>query len=107
MENKLKWLEKCLISSFKPYMIGGDCAYAPTGEGFITYCSSGSKPEGKPTALFSTAEEAIDEFEKTVRDIIKTGKGTLCWRSRKTGKGTLYWRSRPRLFGSNLPESFD
>jgi len=79
-KEKLKHITKRLCENFKGYFIDGDGPYAPTGETFITYCSVGSKPEGRETKTFFAAEEAVDEFEKTIRDIIKMGKGTLYWR---------------------------
>jgi len=98
VEEKLRDIEKRLCSNFKGYLVDGTCQYAPTGESFITYCSSGSKPEGKPTKTYFTAEKAVDEFETTVRDIIKINSwrvGSLCLRVAK-GR-TLYWRKRPEI----------
>lgn len=97
-KKKLKYLERNLCDNFEDYPIDGDCRSAPTGEPFITYCSAGSKPEGKPTNIYYSHEEAVDEFEKTIRDIIKMGKGTLYWRMRPQIKqdidGHCYVRSR-------------
>ena len=84
-EQKLKHIEKQLCESFKGFLVDGVVALAPTGEPFVTYCSAGSKPEGGSTRLYPDVEMAVDAFEITVQDIIKTGKGTL------------YWRMRPRL----------
>ena len=87
-EQKLKYIERQLVESFEGFLVDGICAYAPTGEKFITYCSAGSKPEGRPTKAYSTTEKAVDAFEKTIRDIIKMSRHI---------SGTLYWRMRPQL----------
>ena len=76
----IKEITELLNSSFKQYKTIGNCMFAPTGEKFITYSSAGSVREGEQITSYYSAEEAIDEFERTVKDIIKLGKGTIYWR---------------------------
>ena len=109
-KDKLAWLEKILCKEFQVYLIDSKCAYAPTGESFITYCSAGIKPETKTAQYYNCEEEAIDEFEKIIRDIIKTKRGILYWRKRpeivKDPEANLFF-VYSRFLISNKPINID
>ena len=88
---RLREIEDHLCSAFEVYPTDGIISHAPTGERYVNYCSAGSKTEGFATKSYSSENEAIDEYARTVSDIIKIANR---WKIRKR---VLYWRKRPRM----------
>lgn len=80
-------------SKFPVYPIDGLCAFAPTGEQYITFTVAGVKEEGETDkGIKNSPESAVDGYINEMLFFIKYSAPK---------KGILYWRKRPQLISDD------